>query len=310
MGSGGLGVLDSGSLIHPRSRRNVGFWVEMGEKMDVEDLQRGVKKVLKYMLEGLDTLVHCVQGKHRSGGFLVFVLALISGNDADDMINDYLKKDPVLRRHDSGCVFRVWKESNLRTVLEKARQDSEVKHMASEIHLKMGLRTSWCLEVVEVEAPEDEASRGVRSRGVDKESRGVQTEVEASGRGVKRSSEDQQSQQAQKRAHLTSESSSDSTASRSQEVERPQGSAGSSPGQDVKVSATPQPTVGNYRFKPGDWQCRACGNWNYSSRWTCNFNACSHAYWKRGDWTCAECGNHNYASRTHCAMRRCQAPKP
>ena len=233
----------------------------MGEKMDVEDLQRGVKKVLKYMLEGLDTLVHCVQGKHRSGGFLVFVLALISGNDADDMINDYLKKDPVLRHHDSSCVFRVWKESNLRTVLEKARQDSEVKHMASEIHLRMGLRTSWCLEVVEVEAPEDEASRGVRSRGVDKESRGVQTEVdkesrgvqtevEASGRGVKRSSEDQQSQQAQKRAHLTSESSSDSTASRSQEVERPQGSAGSSPGQDVKVSATPQPTVGNYRLPP------------------------------------------------------------
>ena len=57
-------------------RRNVGFWMEMGLNMDAPTLQQAVKQVMRAMLEERDTLVHCKQGKHRSGCFLIFVTAV------------------------------------------------------------------------------------------------------------------------------------------------------------------------------------------------------------------------------------------
>ena len=254
--------------------------METGLNMDVPTLQRPVKKVTRAMLEERDTLVHCKQGKHRSGSFLVFVFGLLEvDKSADFLINRYLVKDPLLQPYDRGCVFRVWKEGGLRPLLASARQDPEVRRMVAEIHARMdGVKES-------------------RSQG-----------VEASGRGTKRPSEAQQSPQERKRP-------SPQERKRPQlipaaKVEGSPGSAGSSQRQDVEVSAAPQPTMDHYKHKPGDWKCPECGNWNFADRRTCNFNACPLAYWKRGDWTCGACGNHNYASRTHCAMRRCQAPRP
>ena len=81
MGSGGLGVLESGGLIHPVPGATSASGCRWGK--------------LRSILDERDTLVHCMQGKHRSGGFLIFVLSLIcSEEDADDMINKYMKMDP------------------------------------------------------------------------------------------------------------------------------------------------------------------------------------------------------------------------
>ena len=302
-----LGVWESSS--YSRSRRNVGFWVEMGENIDVPTLERGVKKVMKTMLEGRDTLVHCLQGKHRSGGFLIFVAAIIDDKDDDFMINEYLQ-DRILRPHDRGCVYRVWRESGLRPLLAAARLDREVQHLVEHIHARMdeasgrqGVEASRRPGVEASGRPGVEAS-GCQGPGVEASGRKSQSQQEK--RGVKRPSEAQSQQEGQKRPQLTltpnSSFANSSTASRGRGVETPQRSAGS--------SQAPQPIVGNYRYKPGDWQCPECGNWNYSGRQTCNFNNCPLAYWKRGDWECIVCGNHNYASRTTCNKRSCQAPKP
>ena len=137
-GSWSLGVWGPSSS---RSRRNVGFWVEMGETMDVPTLERGVKKVLRSMLEERDTLVHCKQGKHRSGSFLIFVFGLIDDErDVDVLINEYLLEDPLLQPHDRRCVFRVWRESDLRAVLVCAREDPEIIRLVAEIHARMGVQ--------------------------------------------------------------------------------------------------------------------------------------------------------------------------
>ena len=121
-----------------RSRRNVGFWVEMGLNMDAATFERGVKKVLKSMLKEEDSLVHCIQGKHRSGSFRIFVQALVEdGMDVEALINEYLQGDPILRPHDRGCVLRVWRESCLRPLLAAARRDPEVKHLVAEIHARL-----------------------------------------------------------------------------------------------------------------------------------------------------------------------------
>ena len=72
----------------------------------------------------------------------------------------------------------------------------------------------------------------------------------------------------------------------------------------------PEPVVGKYEWRPGDWTCWTCGNLNYAERQQCNFRHCRMMWWKPGDWQCWNCGNHNFASRTTCNMRACKAPRP
>ena len=60
-------------------RRNVGFWAEIGEDLDMSTFQCAVKKVLKALNAGKDVLVHCVHGKRQSGAFLCFALCLLVG---------------------------------------------------------------------------------------------------------------------------------------------------------------------------------------------------------------------------------------
>ena len=62
---------------HRRRRPRLSeLYVQMGEKMDVHTFQRAVKKLLRAMLEGRSSLVHCRQGKHCTGAFVVFTVAL------------------------------------------------------------------------------------------------------------------------------------------------------------------------------------------------------------------------------------------
>ena len=267
-------------------RRNVGFWMEMGLNMDVPTLQQAVKKVMRAMLEERDTLVHCEQGKDRSGCFLIFVTAIVEdGVDVEVLIENYLK-DPILRPHDRGCVWRVWRESGLSKLLGAARRDAQVQGLVAEIHARV-----------------DESGRqGVE--GSRREQRGSEGETTTTtiGSGGRRGVEGSRGEQRGRKRPSESQSQPEKRAS--------SGSSSSLQGRGVEGSAGPQPSLGTYRYKPGDWQCYGCGNWNYSYRQQCNFRHCPRAYWKRGDWTCDVCGNHNYASRTQCAIRTCEAPKP
>lgn len=339
-------------------RRNVGFWMEMGLNMDVPTLQQAVKKVLRAMLEERDTLVHCKQGKHRSGCFLMFVNAVIDdGIDVEVWLDDYLKHS-ILRPHDRGCVLRAWRESGLSKLLGATRRDAEVQGLVAEIHARVDESGRQGVEGSRREQRGSEGEtttimigsggrRGVEgSRGEHRgrkrpEQRGRKRPSESQSQPEKPvSSGDVEVQGPVAKIHARVDESTprlpDATTmigsgclrgvegsrgeqrgrkrpSESQsQPEKPasSGSSSSLQGRGVEGSAGPQPSFSTYKYKPGDWQCYGCGNWNYAYRQQCNFRHCPRAYWKRGDWTCDVCGNHNYASRTQCAIRTCQAPKP
>ena len=48
-----------------------------------------VKLVLAALMFGEDVLLHCRQGKHRSGGFCILILALLLGTDIDSALEFY-----------------------------------------------------------------------------------------------------------------------------------------------------------------------------------------------------------------------------
>ena len=112
--------------------------MEMGLDMDVATLEQAIKKVMRTMLDERDTLVHCKQGKHRSGSFVIFLYALINdGIDVEVRIDEYLRHDPHIRPHDRGCILRVWRESGLWSLLDATRGDLEVQRLVADIHARL-----------------------------------------------------------------------------------------------------------------------------------------------------------------------------
>ena len=74
----------------------VRFWLNLGYKGAVQKVSwedrmiMAVKLVLAAMMFGESVLLHCRQGKHRSGGFCVLILALLRGTDIDSALDFYL----------------------------------------------------------------------------------------------------------------------------------------------------------------------------------------------------------------------------
>ena len=111
--------------------------MEMGLNMDVPTLQRAVKIVLRAMLEEPVTLVHCKQGKHHSGSFLIYVTAVIHAGEAVGVWFNEYPKHGILRPHDRGSVLRAWKESGLSELLDVTRRDAEVQGLVAECHTRV-----------------------------------------------------------------------------------------------------------------------------------------------------------------------------
>lgn len=257
-------------------RRNVGFWCEMGLSMQVGDLERAVRLALRALAAGENVLVHCRRGKHRSGAFLCFLLALIRDKPLQEMIDEYCT-DYFLWPGDRRYVERAVEECGLRTLIDAARGDSGVRALLAELHAKcQGVEGSHAAE-------ESHAAAGA---GVEASGRqGVEeSRAAAAGAGVK--------------------------ASRRGGVEDDEPAAKRQRSSGASSSSGPTPSIEGHEVKPGDWRCPECGNWNYAWRTQCNFRHCPLSYWKRGDWTCPACGNHNYASRSFCNARKCGAPNP
>ena len=81
------------------------MWTEMGLAIRVEDFQDAVRQSLKKLRQGLDVLVHCRQGKHRSGAFCCFVIALITDRPLVEVVEEYVQK--YLQPHDHRFLQRV-----------------------------------------------------------------------------------------------------------------------------------------------------------------------------------------------------------
>eukprot|EP00434_Breviolum_minutum_P001210 symbB.v1.2.001058.t2/scaffold33.1/size517934/10 len=94
------------------------------------------------------------------------------------------------------------------------------------------------------------------------------------------------------------------------------------------TAETPAPTGRTFNTKPGDWNCKACGDLQFARNTKCRrcgapkpsqeeLDAAPPAQVKMapngrpmrpGDWLCPNCGDHNFARNPQC--RKCGTPKP
>jgi hypothetical protein len=153
-------------------RRNVGFWAEMwsrrGESFNVQDFDSAVKMTVGMLSVAEDVLVHCKQGKHRSGAFLCFILALVSSEDLATVLNQYLEMDLYPPR-DRKFLQEVVFECDLHTRLQLARADPDVKRHLDTISQKLEERRGVgesAIVVSDDESSEDKADATER-RGVE-----------------------------------------------------------------------------------------------------------------------------------------------
>ena len=63
-------------------------------------MSTAVKLVLAASMCGENVLLHCRQGRHRSGAFCVLILALLRGNGIDGALEFYFAKRSDLRNRD------------------------------------------------------------------------------------------------------------------------------------------------------------------------------------------------------------------
>ena len=66
-----------------------------------------VKLVLAALMFGENALLHCRQGKHRSGAFCVLILALLRGTEIASALEFYWSRRPDLEPRDKGIVEKV-----------------------------------------------------------------------------------------------------------------------------------------------------------------------------------------------------------
>ena len=92
---------------HPFCAR---FWLNLGydgtpeEGTWEERMVTAVKLVLAALMFGENVLLHCRQGKHRSGALCILMLALLSGSSIGAAVDIYMSKRGDLCNHDRRIV--------------------------------------------------------------------------------------------------------------------------------------------------------------------------------------------------------------
>ena len=70
-------------------------------------MMTAVKLVLAALMFGENVLLHCRQGKHRSGAFSVRILALLRGTDLGAALDFYFSRRPDLTPRDRRIVQQI-----------------------------------------------------------------------------------------------------------------------------------------------------------------------------------------------------------
>ena len=97
-----------------------------------------VKLVLAALMFGENVLLHCRQGKHRSGVFCVLILALLLGSDIDAALEFYFSKWWDLQVSDWRRVNNILESKNYKRLLEMLRRQSWHDKALNNI-----LNTAW-----------------------------------------------------------------------------------------------------------------------------------------------------------------------
>ena len=120
------------SPFHPFCVR---MWLNIGHRGEMDGitwqarLEQAVRMVFSALLHGENVLVHCFRGRHRSGAFVIFCIALIMGWDLETARDAYFGRRPDFDDKDRGIVHKVLAhKGGLEWILEDMRRQDWCKH--------------------------------------------------------------------------------------------------------------------------------------------------------------------------------------
>lgn len=323
------------SPFHPfcvRTWLNVGHRGQMSGVSWQARLEHAVKMVLSGLLHGENVLVHCFRGRHRSGAFIIFCLALIMGWDLETARSAYFSRRPDFDDWDRATVQKVMDhKGGLQWILEDIRMQD------------------WCQQAVKVLV---RLSRMPDLRGIEEglipfDAPPCLPPDPARIVGPK-------AMPSKRPRTLQGSSSSGMAPSTSSSVPRPGPSSSSSvprPGPSTSSSYNlhqmtqededvyriacqragvwaqveehvaeafaeaewvEEPNVETESPPPGAWVCHACTSWVsrhklYCSRVGCPTRRELMQKWKPGDYFCTVCGNHRFKNSIRCQWVHCHS---
>ena len=104
---------------------NVGYKGKFGELDWGERMMTAVKIVMLALMFGQNVLIHCRQGKHRSGAFCILLLALMWECSVTAALHWYWSKRSDLQNHDWWVLDRImFRRNDFNGLLERVRQQS------------------------------------------------------------------------------------------------------------------------------------------------------------------------------------------
>ena len=285
-----------------------------------------MKLVFVAVLYGASVLIHCRQGKHRSGLCGCFMFCLLTGCSFTDSLRAYRSRNRRVQGRDIGIVQRMWEENRMPWALQHFQSQQWVLNMIGNIIYKIFSVPRPLSHAQPKRRPLGDANaRAARSR-----SRQPQPKRMPCARVATSSDADASAELAVIDADAERASS---TVPQSVVLRRAQARADA----EVLPHQSPSPTRGHrlawtcetcgnlnnrtshycsragcrgrlpHRLQEGDWACVQCGHMNRHWRDRCNWSHCPS-----NDWECPQCGNLNFGDRRFCNRKDppCTQPRP
>ena len=282
-------------------------------------MEHAIKMTFVALLFGASILVHCAQGKHRSGAFGCFMFCLLCDCSLDQSLSAYRTRNRrIAAGHDIKRVRDIWRKNGLQAALEYFRGQQWVLNMIGNIMYKIfepTVRSPLTRAAQPKWRPLAQPKRRPLAQSAEPPVPPPLPESDAPHPKRRRVA----LRPSPKWAAASSASSDATWADTSDEVvvvdadtqsavHRPMSdirrSALARAMADVLVDRTPSPT----RARRLAWQCEACGNLNNRTSHHCSQAGCKGKLPQRmqqGDWECLHCGHMNRRWRDHCNWSHC-----
>ena len=266
------------------------LWISRGRRQSAAGtwwhrMENAIKMVLIAVLFGPSVLIHCRQGKHRSGAIGCFMFCLLTGCDFNMAMNAYRTRNRRLQARDMRLVRRCWGENNMDEALHYFRRQQWVRNMIGNIQHKI------CARPVPCPLPRDR-SRSPR-RSLQPTSKRMPKRMPLPLPKRRPTPKPQPKPHAKAPASEGRPRAADEVAgAESAAVPSPSSTDAARAADEVGRDRTPSPPAGHRMA----WTCEACGNLNLRQSLHCSRTGCDGRQPQRlqaGDWECHQCGHSN-----------------
>ena len=293
-------------------------------------MENAIKMVLIAVLFGPSVLIHCRQGKHRSGAFGCFMFCLLTGCNFKAAMNAYRTRNRRLVARDVRLVKDCWRENGFDEALHYFRGQQWVRDMIGNVQHKIFAHP------VPSPLPRDRprSPRRPTSKRMPKQMpKAVPSKRMATPKPMPKPKAKPHAKAPEGRPRAADEVAGAGSST----VPTPSSTDAARAADEVARDRTPPPPAGRrlawtceacgnlnlrqslhcsrvgcdgrlpQRLQAGDWECHQCGHSNRHWRDRCNWSHCPS-----NDWECPSCGNYNYGDRRFCNSRDppCTEPRP